>query len=361
MSFMPRLRHLAAGAAAVALTASHALAAEGDFESRNVRVSIGVAEEHPQAVALERFAERLGELSGGKMKVKVFPNAALGDDAKSTEGLRAGTLEMNSTSTSPLTQLIPELAVFDFPFLLNSEQEADALLDGPVGEKLGEKFAEKDLVLLCWMENGFRNLTNSVRAVEAADDVQGLKVRVMQNPVFLDAFGTLGANPVAMAFSEVYPALESGAIDAQENPNVTILTSKFYEVQDHLAQTRHVYTPFATLVSEKFWDKLSDAEKEAMRTACGEASDFQRQLTRERDQKALEELRELGMTVTEITPEQRAQMREAVQPVIEKHAERIGKDFVDQVYAQLEQIRAGQGGGGSGGAGGAATTKQPAQ
>jgi TRAP-type transport system periplasmic protein len=339
-SIRKMLTGLAAGAACVAALAAPAAAA--DFSSRNIRISIGVTEDHPQAVALRRFAERLGELSGGEMKAKVFPNAALGNDSKSTEGLRAGTLEMNSTSTSPLSQLVPQLGVFDFPFLFNSEQEADAILDGPIGASFEPLFAEKRLVLLCWMENGFRNLTNSVRPITKADDLKGIKLRVMQNSIFLDAFARLGANPVAMAFSEVYPALESGAIDAQENPNVTVLTSKMYEVQKHLAQTRHVYTPFVNLVSQRFWDRLSDDEKNAMRTACHEARDFQRQLTREADVKALDELRGHGMEITEISAEERAKMREVTQPTVEQFSQQIGADFVKQVYAAIEQVRGSQ-------------------
>jgi TRAP-type transport system periplasmic protein len=338
-----RLAACAACAAAALLAWSPAPPARAaEFSSRNIRISIGVTEDHPQSVALRHFAERLAELSGGEMKAKVFPNASLGNDAKSTEGLRAGTLEMNSTSTSPLGQLVPQLGVFDFPFLFNNEKEADVILDGPIGASFEPLFAEKKLVLLCWMENGFRNLTNSVRPITKADDLKGIKLRVMQNSIFLDAFARLGTNPVAMAFSEVYPALESGAIDAQENPNVTILTSKMYEVQKYLAQTRHVYTPFVTLVSQRFWDKLSDDEKGAMRTACHEARDFQRKLTREADAKALEELKAKGMEVTEIAPEERAKMREITQPVVEQHAQQIGADFVKQVYAAIDQVRGGQ-------------------
>jgi len=333
------LARFAAGTACAAVLATAAPADAAEFSSRNIRISVGITEDHPQAVALRRFAERLAELSDGKMKAKVFPNAALGNDSKSTEGLRAGTLEMNSTSTSPLGQLVRELGVFDFPFLFNSEQEADAVLDGPVGASFEPKFAEKGLVLLCWMENGFRNLTNSVRPVTKAEDLKGIKLRVMQNSIFLDAFSKLGTNPVAMAFSEVYPALESGAIDAQENPNVTVLTSKMYEVQKHLAQTRHVYTPFVTLVSQKFWNRLSDDEKKVMTQACAEARDYQRQLTREADVKAVEELKAKGMQVTEISAEERAKMREVTQPTVDKYSQEIGDEFVKGVMAEIEKVR----------------------
>ena len=337
MSVTTILKRLTVGIAGTALLASAASAA--DFSSRTIRISIGVPLDHPQAVGLQRFADRLAELSEGKMNAKVFPNAQLGNDSKSTESLRAGTLEMNSTSTSPLAQLVPELGVFDFPFLFDAEREADPVLDGPIGDELGRKLPEKNLILLCWMENGFRNLTNSVRPVRTAEDLKGIKLRVMQNSIFLDAFAALGANPVAMAFSEVYPALESRAIDAQENPNPTILATKLYEVQKYLATTRHVYTPFMQLVSKRFWDKLSDDEKGAMRTACHEARDFQRKLTREADVKALETLKGHGMEVTEIAPEERAKMREITQPVVDEHAKEIGEDFVERFYAEVEKVR----------------------
>lgn len=338
MSTYPnRLAALAAGIACMSLLASGPAAAQ--FSERNIRISIGVADDHPQAEGLRFFAKRLNELSDGKMQAKVFANAALGNDAKSTEGLRAGTLEMNSTSTSPLGQLIPELGVFDFPFLFNDEKEADAVLDGPIGASFEPKFADKGLILLCWMENGFRNLTNNEREIATAEDLKGIKLRVMQNSIFLDAFARLGASPMAMAFSEVYPALESGAIDAQENPNVTILTSKYYEVQDYLSTTRHVYTPFVTLVSKKFFDQLSADEQNAMRQACSEARDFQRKLTREADAKALEQLKEEGMTITEVSQQERAKMREVTQPTVEKFSQQIGPDFVRQVYAEIEKVR----------------------
>src|SRR3712207_3770662 len=153
-----RLASLALGVSMAALLATGP--AQAQFEERNIRISLGITDDYPQAEGLRFFAKRLDELSGGKLKAKVFANAALGNDANSTQALRAGTLEMNSTSTSPLSQLIPQLGVFDFPFLFNSEQEADVVLDGPVGKAFEPLFAEKDLVLLCWMENGFRNLTN---------------------------------------------------------------------------------------------------------------------------------------------------------------------------------------------------------
>ncbi len=338
MTRFSKLAGLLAGAACLTVLGMSD-PARAEFSDRTIRISVGITDEHPQAVAMRRFSERLAELSGGKMKATVYANAVLGNDASTTQMLRGGTLEMNGTSTSPLSQMRPELGVFDFPFLFNTEQEADAVLDGAVGKYLEPKFLEMDLVLLCWMENGFRNLTNSEREVATAEDLKGLKLRVMQNSIFLDAFAQLGANPMAMAFSEVFPALETGAIDAQENPNVTVLTSRFYEVQDYLSTTRHVYTPFVTLVSKKFWDKLSGEEQQAMQTACNEARDFQRKLIREEDVKALEQLKEEGMTITQVSEEERAKMREITRPTVEKYTQQVGPDFVKMVMSEIEKVR----------------------
>jgi tripartite ATP-independent transporter DctP family solute receptor len=153
--------------------------------------------------------------------------------------------------------IMPELGVFDLPFLFANEKEADAVLDGDAGKYFNKKLPDAGLVNLAYWENGFRNLTNSKRPVQKAEDFDGIKVRVMQNNIFLDSFKTLGTNAVPMAFGEVFTALETKTIDGQENPFVTIETSKFYEVQKYLTVTRHAYTPFLILYSKKLWDQLS--------------------------------------------------------------------------------------------------------
>jgi tripartite ATP-independent transporter DctP family solute receptor len=171
------------------------------------------------------------ERTDGAWQLNAHWSSALGDDLEATQALRSGTLEMVITSTSPLVGLEPALGVFDLPFLFASNEEADAILDGEFGDYIADMMPDLGLVNLAYWENGFRNLTNSVRPVETAEDIEGMRVRVMQNNIFLDTFQTLGANAMPMAFGEVFTALETGAIDAQENPYVTIDTSQFYEVQ----------------------------------------------------------------------------------------------------------------------------------
>ena len=314
------------------------------IQERTIRVSNGVAQEHPVGNGVEAMTQCMAERSDGKLKLNAFWSGALGGDLDATQALRSGTQEMVITSTSPLVGIAPELGVFDLPFLFANEQEADAILDGEFGQYISEQMPEYGLVNLAYWENGFRNLTNSQRPVASVDDIEGLKVRVMQNNIFLDSFQNLGANAVPMAFGEVFTALETGAIDGQENPVVTIDTSKFSEVQDYLTMSRHAYTPFMVLYSKPLWDQLSAEEQQILKDCAIVGRDVQRKASRELTETSLANVKEAGMEVTELSPEAQAAMREAVQPVYEKHAATIGQETVDRMMAALEEIRGGAGG-----------------
>ncbi len=310
-----------------------------EITERNIRVSNGVAETHPVGEGVKAMTACMAEKSGGKMKLTAFWSGALGGDLDATQALRSGTQEMVVTSTSPLVGIAPALGVFDLPFLFNDEKEADAILDGDFGKFISDKMPQYGLVNLAYWENGFRNLTNSRHAVASVDDVKGLKVRVMQNNIFLDSFQNLGANAVPMAFGEVFTALETGAIDGQENPVVTIDTSKFSEVQDYLTLSRHAYTPFMVLYSKPLWDQLSPEEHAVLQECAVVGRDVQRKASRALGEKSLANVKEAGMQVTELTPEAQAAMREAVQPVYQKHAATIGQDVVDRMMAELKKLR----------------------
>jgi TRAP-type transport system periplasmic protein len=245
------------------------------------------------------------------------------------------------SSSSPLVGIIKELGVFDLPFLFANEKEADAVLDGPAGAFFNKKLEEAGLVNLAYWENGFRNLTNSKRAVAKVEDFDGVKVRVMQNNIFLDTFKTLGTNAVPMAFGEVFTALETKTIDGQENPFVTIDTSKFYEVQKFLSVTRHAYTPFLVLYSKKMFDTLSPQEQALLREAAIEGQKVQRSTIRANDTKALANLKAKGMQVNEITPAEQRRMFEKVKPVYDKNAATIGADAITIVVDALKKARGG--------------------
>jgi TRAP-type transport system periplasmic protein len=322
------------------LAAGVALPATAEIQERTITVSNGVAETHPVGNGVEAMRECIDERTDGAWELNAFWSSALGDDLQATQALRSGTQEMVITSTSPLVGIEPALGVFDLPFLFANEAEADAILDGEFGEFISEKMEDSGLVNLAYWENGFRNLTNSVRPVQSADDLEGMRVRVMQNNIFLDTFQTLGANAMPMAFGEVFTALETGAIDAQENPYVTIDTSQFYEVQDYLSATRHAYTPFMVLFSKPIFDTYSEEEQEIL-VACAEVGrDVQREVSRELSEQSLAHVQEEGMQFNELPEEELERIRERVQPVYERHAAEIGEDVVERMQAALEEIRA---------------------
>jgi tripartite ATP-independent transporter DctP family solute receptor len=327
------------GALALALGATVAGPAQAQFTERTIRVSNGINADHPVGNGVTRFNQCLAEKSGGKLKLQPFWGGALGGDLQATQALRSGTLEMVITSSSPLVGILPDLGVFDLPFLFANEKEADQVLDGPFGKYIADKLPAVGLVNLAWWENGFRNLTNSRRPVQKWEDFQGVKVRVMQNNIFLDTFKTLGANAVPMAFGEVFTALETKAIDGQENPFVTIDTSKFFEVQKYLSVTRHAYTPFMVLYSKPLWDKLSKDEQGALSECAIQGRDEQRRASRALSDKALANLKAKGMTINEIAPAEQARMREQAKAVYEKHTGSIGQETVKRMTDTLAQIR----------------------
>lgn len=325
--------------ASVATTLLSVLPASAQFAERNIRLSNGVNEDHPNGKGVEVFRTCLADKSGGKIKVQGFWGGALGGDLQATQALRSGTQEMVVTSSSPLIGILPDLGVFDLPFLFANEKEADTVLDGPFGEYIDKKLEAVGLVNIAYWENGFRNLTNSRRPVEKWEDFKGLKVRVMQNNVFLDTFKNMGANAVPMAFGEVFTALETKAIDGQENPFVTIDTSKFYEVQKYLSVTRHAYTPFLVLYSKKLWDELSKDEQTALRDCAVAARDEQRKVSRELGDASLQKIKGAGVVVNELNEQEANRMREQAKSVWEKHAATIGPETVKMMQDELDKMR----------------------
>ena len=328
----------------VTLVAGALLAAApafAQFQDRTIKFTNGVNEDHPVGVGVKKMQEVLAAKTGGKMKIVAFWGGAAGGDLQATQALRAGTQEMVCTSSSPLVGIVKELGVFDLPFLFANETDADAVLDGPAGQYFNKKLEEVGLVNLAYWENGFRNLTNSKKPVAKAEDFEGIKVRVMQNNIFLDTFKQLGTNAVPMAFPEVFTALETRTIDGQENPFVTIETSKFNEVQKYLSVTRHAYTPFLILYSKKLWDQLSPQEQAALREAAVEGQKVQRAANRQLNEKSLASLRAKGMQFNDITPAEPRRMFETVKPVYDKNVPAIGAEAVNVVLDALKKARGG--------------------
>ncbi|MDQ2081458.1 TRAP transporter substrate-binding protein [Xanthobacteraceae bacterium Astr-EGSB] len=326
---------LALGVAVLGVPRAHA-----QFAERNLRVSAAVPQDHPFGNGVAALARCTVEKTGGKMKVQGFWSAALGSDLQAVQAVRSGTIEMVVASTSPLVGLVPALGAFDLPFLFNNDAEADAVLDGPAGQSLSEKMLGTGLVNLGYWENGFRNVTNSRRPITKWEDISGLKIRVMQNNIFLDTFKNMGANAVPLAYGELYTALETKAIDGQENPFANIETAKFYEAQKYLSITQHAYTPAIILYSKRLWDQLSKDEQGVL-TSCGQtAKAEERKVNRAQSQESLAKLKQHGMVVNEVSADEIARMREKAKEVYAKHASTIGPDILKLVQDQLAQIRA---------------------
>ena len=331
-------RTLVAAVAAAAFVAPFAALAQ-DIKPRLIRFGYGLNEQSNQGRAAKVLAEEIAKRSGGKMKLRAIGAAALGPDTQMQQALIGGAQEMMVGSTATLVGIPKEMALGDTPFQFNNAQQADALLDGAIGQKVMDKLQEKGLVGLVYWENGFRNLTNNKRAVTKLEDLDGIKLRVMQNEVFLNTFKTLGANAIPLPFSELFSALETKTVDGQENPFNTILSSKFYEVQQYLTVTNHVYSPWIVLASKKWWDGLSKDEQKVLVDAAKVARDFERKDTRDEAAKAMADLKAKGMQVNELPPAEANRMRDKLTQINATVAANVGQELWQETQAALAKMR----------------------
>ncbi|MFT4193615.1 TRAP transporter substrate-binding protein [Ottowia sp.] len=295
--------------------------------------------DHPVSFGVKRFAELLSAKSGGRMKVQEFPSNQLGNEMQQQSALQGGVQQMSAPATTSLAGIVKEFGLLDFPFTVATFEQADALLDGPLGQALIAKLPEKGLVALGYWDLGFRNVTNSKHPITKPEDLEGLKIRVIPNPVFLDTFKAFKANPVPMPFAELYGALESKAVDGQENPFSVILSNKFYEVQKFVSGTNHVYAANIVLVSKKFWDSLTPAEQKWMTEAADESRGYQRQVSRAAAQKALGDLQAKGAQYNALAPAEQGRMRQIAAPVIDKFAAQYDPTMVKLYKSELARIR----------------------
>ena len=339
---MPFLRRSLVLACAAATLAASGIAAAQDIKPRIIRFGYGLNEDSNQGRAAKVFAEAVQKASGGKMRVRAIGAAALGPDTQMQQALVGGAQEMMVGSTATLVGITKEMALWDTPFLFNNTREADAVLDGPIGQKVMDQLQAKGLVGLAYWENGFRNLTNSTRPVARLEDLGGIKLRVMQNNVYLDSFKQLGANAVPLPFSELFSALETRTVDGQENPFNTILSSKFYEVQKYLSVTNHVYSPWIVLVSKKWWDQLSKDEQKVLRDAALASREFERKDTRAEGARALADLKAKGMQINELPASEAARMRDKLTQVNAGIATTVGMDLWNETQTALGALRAGK-------------------
>lgn len=327
---------ICAAGIAITLLTSPAVA---QVQERTIRWGHLNNTDHPVSLGVRRFAEILAAKSNGKLKIREFPASQIGNEMQMQSALRGGTQEMMSASTTSLASVVKEFGLLDFPFTVSTFNQANALVTGPFGQAMTDVLPEKDLIGLGYWGLGFRNATNSSRSITKVEDFSGLKLRVIPNPVFLETFKALKANPVPMNFGELYTALENKTVDGQENPYTVILSNKFYEVQKYVSATNHAFTQNILLVSKKFWDKLSPEEQKMIREAAAESRGYQREQTLLQTEKALTELKAKGMTFNEIAPPEYARMQQATKAVAERFSADFDQGKVKLFNAELERIR----------------------
>ncbi len=319
-----------------------ALCSGAAFAEVKAKIGHAMPDTHPQAMAMNKFAELAAKYTNNDVKIQVFHGAVLGSDEKQLQAVQAGTQELYIGTLAPLSSKVKEVQIWDLPFMFANEKEVYAVLDGASSKMIFQKIEPSGLVGLTWTGMGFRNLSNSKRPVTKLEDVSGLKVRVMANPVALETWKTIGANAVPMAFSEVFPALETKALDGQENPLVHMYSNKMQEVQKYISLTNHVYTPVALVASKKFWDTLSASDKAGVQKAATEAGLLQRKYLEEGDKDVVGKFAKAGVTVSPVPAAELARIQDKVKTVVTKFAPIIGEDFVKQFYAEIEKARSGK-------------------
>lgn len=330
---MFRRSFLATTAAAAALAGVVHAAPEdfADMDPVTLRLAHVVNEQDGFHVAAERFRDLVAERTGGKVTIEIFPNASLGDERTLLEGMQIGSIDMGVITNGPVSNFLPEMAVFELPFLFPSNEAAYEVLDGEIGQELLDRLSEVNLKGLAYAERGFRNLTNSVQPVSTPADMDGMRIRVMENPVYIDTFRELGANAIPMAWTEALTAMQQGTIDGQENPVGVVHSFKLDETQDYMTMTRHSYAPAIFVMGMPAWNKLPEAAQDVFVQSARDAAAHERAFNAEMEAQQMEELRARGMEID--TDPDLAAFKAQIAPVYEKYGEEFG-DLLDRIQAQ---------------------------
>lgn len=338
---IPRLLTVAAALGVAVFGAAVMLPSAAYAQSPKVlRMSFVNVKDHPHGIGAAKFSELVQQKSGGKLTVRLYPGGTLGSDMQIVSSMQGGTIDLSVMVPGSLTGVSKEFGMFDMPFLFQSAAEADAVLDGPFGAKLLALLPSKHLVGLSFWDHGFRNFTTSTKPINTIEDFRGLKVRVQQIPIYVDMMRALDANPVALSFPELYGALESRAVDGQENPLTSIVGSRLHEAQKYLSITRHTYNPLVVVASKKTWDKLSEEERKILLDAANEAKPYQRKVSRDAEAKALETIKAAGLKVNELAPPEVERLRQKVRPVADKLAQDSGEAITKELRDEVARVRA---------------------
>ncbi|WP_378946122.1 TRAP transporter substrate-binding protein [Paracoccus sp. R86501] len=275
------------------------------------------------------FAEKIAELSDGEFEVSLRPAGALGGERDVIEGLQIGTVELTISSTGPIGNFVPAVYALDFPFLFKDYDSAHQVLDGEIGQDILDQFSDHGLVGLAWAENGFRHVTNSIRPIETPEDLEGLKLRTMENEVHIAAFKAAGAAPTPMSWTEVLTSLQQGTIDGQENPITIVTANNMWEIQDNITLTGHVYSPAVVAMSAIHYDALTPEQQGWFREAAHAAAEASRATVAKNEVEGIALMKENGMNVVEKIDKDA--FIKAVQPAYDQYADQYSPELIQRI------------------------------
>ncbi len=311
-------------------------APSAENEVKVMRLANATPDDRSLSKALYMFEEQLEKETDGSIDVEVYTNSVIGGDRLIFEGIQLNTIQGASMSTGPIAQFADTFNVFELPFLFTNEEEAHQVLDGEVGERLLAELDNQNVVGLNYWENGFRMLSNNVREIKTVDDVKGIDIRTLENEWHMELWRELGANPTPMNYGELYIGLEQGTVDAQENPVGNVVNSHFYEVQDNLTVTNHIYNASPFMVSKPFWESLTEDEQKAVKKVADKVQQEQRKMNQQEVEDSFAFVEAKGMTVTELSEEELERFREATRPVRERFIEKYGDEWLRQIEAETD-------------------------
>ena len=290
-----------------------------------IRIGHVLSDSHSWNIAAQGFANEVAEKTEGRVRIDVFPGGQLGNEKDMIEGLQFGAIQGGVIGAGSFQTIEPKVGIIEMPYAWSSREQAFAALDGDLGAALARTLEDKNIKVLAWWENGYRNVTNSKRPIVVPADLEGLKVRVTPDKVRLETFEQMGAQPAPLAFGELYSALQQGVFDAQENPLSIIWSSSFFEVQKYVSTTQHVWGAATLALSKPVWDKLSPEDQEIVAAAAREWGEKQRQMVADSDAEMIANLKDKGMEFNDVD---RAAFEAAVEPVWDRNADVFGPELM---------------------------------
>jgi C4-dicarboxylate-binding protein DctP len=305
-------------------------ASETNGEKITIKIGHIATETLPEHLAAVEFKKFVEEKSNGRVVVEIYPNGQLGGDRQMTEAVSLGTLDITTVTTSVLTTYDSKFGILDMPFSFATPEDGFKAVDGELGNYLNKLLPNYGIRNLGYMLNGVRHAVNNVRPINQPEDFKGLKLRVMESPVYIDMMTLLGANPTPMSFSEVYTSLQQGVIDGFECNAPFVFEMKFYDVQKYYSLTAHTVSFLAAIMNDKKYNSLPDDIKAIVDEGAKKyLVDYQRKLALDHDSEAMEQLKEAGMEINETSPENHKKFVDAVQPMYEKYEKEFGAEIFD--------------------------------